>query len=716
MSKSSFLLACLLFPFIELSAQNGNITGIVFDAATNEPLIGANIILIENPAIGSASNEFGRFNITAPVGSYSIKVSLIGYQSVIKTDLIIRTNSNYFAEIPLQTTALEMDEVEVEADYFDKAIIENNLSTVTLGVEEVRRAPGAMGDFQRILQAMPGVSFSDDQSNELLVRGGSPNENLTVFDGMELHSTNHYPNEFNSGGPINMINTDLIQDIQFSTGGFISKYGDKLSSVMIIKTREGTRISPFAGELNLNMAGAGGILEGALSDGRGSWLFSFRKSYIDLIAGGFGLTAIPQYYDGQFKVAYDISKNHNLSWSGIYGNDKIKFDGVSDKTYEEKSNQIDSVDVNNIDVKQEQWATGITLRSFWSKQLYSVLNIYGNNYHNDILVKNDFTEREFDSKGSIKNDNIISTLRVYDNLSDNTEMGLKLGFNYNFKSNIQLQFGGAIKFGGYEQIAFADADTVRYDTNDDKIFDRIIIIPESELAYDLKLFNNSKSYAYINNNFNLINNRLIINVGFRYDYFSYSQQGNISPRFSSTYYLIPAILSVNFAYGEFYQTQAYPRYGDRYQSEINRFLENSHARHFILGTEYILDEGLKLNIEGYYKKYDNIPIREEFVYFNDRTFRSEKWLNTGEQTVYGIDLLVQQKLVRDLYGTVGFSRMWSQVDDPRIGYEGESYSSDYEYPYIFNIIFGKRFSGLRTDMDDLPFLLKLPTYILPFSD
>jgi len=716
MKISRNIVIVLFISALNLFAQNGNITGVVIDASTKESLIGANIVLIEKPTIGSATDEFGKFRINAPVGSYSIKVSLLGYQSVIKTDLIVRTNSNYFVEILLSTTELQLDEVEVSADYFDKAIIENNLSTITLGVEEVRRSPGAMGDFQRILQAMPGVSFSDDQSNELLVRGGSPNENLTVLDGMELHSTNHYPNEFNSGGPINMVNTDLIQDIQFSTGGFISKYGDKLSSAMIIETRDGSRLSPITGELNLNMAGAGGIVEGSIDNGRGSWLVSFRKSYIDLIAGGFGLTAIPQYYDSQFKLSYDFSNNHKISWSGIYGNDKIKFEGVSDKTYDEKRNLTDSVDVRNIDVKQEQWATGIQLKSFWSKKLFSIFSIYANNYHNDIIVKNDYTERIFDSNGSIDDDRVLSTRRIFNNLSNNTELGFNTAFNYNLSKVNQLQFGAAIKFGGYDQEAFIDADTVRYDINDDQIFDRTVILPKSDLIYDLKLLENTKSYLYLNDNLKLYNGRFILNFGLRYDYFSYSDKGNFSPRFSGTYFIIPALLNLNFAYGEYYQAQAYPTYGDRFQSEVNRYLKNSHSRHFVFGIEHILNDGLKINLEGYYKKYDDIPVREEFIHFDDRTFRSEKWVNVGKQESYGLDLLIQQKLVKDIYGTLTFSRMWSKFDDPRIGYEGKTYSSDYEYPYIFNIIVGKRFSNLRSDINKLPFYIKYPSYLLPFSD
>ncbi|MCB9219402.1 MAG: hypothetical protein H6610_08095 [Ignavibacteriales bacterium] len=129
-----------------------------------------------------------------------------------------------------------------------------------------------------------------------------------------------------------------------------------------------------------------------------------------------------------------------------------------------------------------------------------------------------------------------------------------------------------------------------------------------------------------------------------------------------------------------------------------------------------MEEGLKINLEGYYKTYEDVPVSETFVNFNDHTFRSEKNLNIGTQKVYGVDLLVQQKLVKDIYGTISYSRMWSKVDDPRIGYEGNTYSSDYDFPHVFNAIIGKRFSNLRTNLDGMPFYIKYPSYILPFSD
>lgn len=697
-------------------AQSGIVTGTVIDAATKEPLIGANILVVELKSSGAMTDIDGKFLIHVPVGSYSVKVSSMGYTTVVKTDIIVKTGSEVFLDMQLSETTLELTEVGVTADYFDKTVLENNLSTVSLSVEEIRRSPGSLADYQRILQSIAGVSFSNDQMNELLVRGGSPNENLTVYDGMELHSTNHYPNQYNSSGPINMVNVSLIRDIQFSLGGFISKYGDKMSSVMNITTREGTRNNLFTGQANLSMAGMGTILEGTINGGKGSWLISARKSYIDLIAGSVGLTAIPRYYDTQYKLAYDLTSTHKISLSGIYGNDKFLFDGVPDYEYVSKSNVSDSVNVERVNTKQNQWATGLSLRSLWSNDFYSTITLYGNNYHNYVEIGQNFTQRNFDGKGKISSNKTLATRTSFNELSDNFEFAGKAEFGWNISKNNKLDFGATIKYAGYKQTAYIDPDTTRYDLDSDGLFEQMVILPSSELNYDLKLFNQSKSNVYINDIVELMDKRLLLNIGVRYDYFSYSKAANFSPRFSISYYLVPALTSLNFAYGEFYQTQNYPTYGDRYQTYINKSLKNSHARHFVAGFEHIIDDGLKVNLESYYKKYSQLPVREDFVHFNDKTFRSDRYLNIGEQKVYGIDLQVQQKLVTDLYGTLSFSRMWTECNDPRIGKEGEKIVSEYDFPYTFTAVVGKRFKDLGDKSKDWPFYLRYPSYLLPLSN
>lgn len=712
--RTILFISFLFISHSNLFSQQNYINGEVTDAKTKEPLMGANVVVNELKSTGATSDQDGRFKIKVPVGSYSITVSSIGYQTVVKTDVIVTTSSESNISIKMEETSFELGQVVVKADYFDKATKDNNLSTVVLGPEEVRRSPGSVQDFQRILQGMAGVSFSNDQTNELLVRGGSPNENLTVFDNMEIHSTNHYPNEYNSGGPINMVNVDLIEDIQFSTGGFISKYGDKLSSVMNITSREGTRNNPFNANFNLSMAGYGAVMEGAINGGQGSWIVSARKSFLDLITGGIGLTAVPRYYDIQFKAAYDLSRVHKLSWSGIYGNDKIFFDGEPESSDMSRAGKADSIGLQKADVKQRQYATGLTLKSLWSKNFYSLMTLYYNNYHNAVDVAENFTERFYNASGKLASSRILNRRPVFTDNHDNGQVTFKSEFVWNLSKFQELNFGGSMATANFNQNLFISGDSARYLINGQ--WSNPVVVPVSSPVYKIPLFENYKTYAYVNDKFKLFDDRMIINLGLRYDYFTYSKLGNLSPRLAMTYYIVPALTNINFAYGEYYQSQSYPTYGDRYNSDINKYLKNTHARHLVLGIEHILDDGLKLTVEGYHKLYSDIPVSETFVNFNNRMMRSERNLNVGRQSAYGFDMMLQQKMVKDLYGTISYSRMWSKMEDPRIGREGLQYASDYDFPHVFTAIVGKRFSGLRDEISSMPFYIKYPSYILPFSN
>lgn len=694
-------------------SQTGIINGLVVDSKTGDPLIGVNVIVNELKSVGTVTNSDGRFRIVVQVGSYSLRVSMLGYRTIVKTDVIVTTGGEVQINLKMVETPLQFGQVTVTPDYFDKAAAENPMSTISLGSEEIRRSPGSDMDYQRILQAMPGVSFSTDQTNELLVRGGAPDENLTVLDHIEVQSTNHYPNQFNSGGPISMVNVDLIQDVQFSTGGFISKYGDKSSSVINIATREGTRDRLLTGSANMSMAGFGTVLEGSIDGGRGSWLLSARKSYIDLIAGAVGLTAIPKYYDLQSKVAYDFSGSQKLSFSGIYGNDGINIVGEPQITNLALAGQSDSVDIYNVNVKQYEYAVGLTLASNWSDKFISFITISKTDYSDNDLVTSDFTQRNYGSDGKVFSTNILTSRKIYGQDDDEGETALNAEFVLNADKSNEIDFGGAMKFINFKAVESADGDTARYDFG---IFDTTVVVPASNINYDFRFPRYYKGYGYIDDKISLFDDRLVCNVGLRYDYFSYSGNGNLSPRLSASYSILANITTVNLAMGKYYQTPPLPDFGDRYQSGVNRYLSSSLADHYVIGIEHILAEGLMIDLESYYKKYSGLPISEGFIHFNDKTFRSEQIVNAGREDVYGIDLLVQQKLVKNIYGTICFSRMFSKYYDPRIGKEGNTFPSWYDTPYVLTVIAGKRFSNLRSDLDAMPFYIKYPTYILPFSN
>ncbi|MBP9211869.1 MAG: TonB-dependent receptor, partial [Bacteroidetes bacterium] len=709
--------------------RTGTIQGQLVDGTTNQPLLGANIIIVERPNSGAAVDGSGSFSIlNVPVGEYSLRATLIGYQQTVLTNVVVSTGRSTKVKMRMNEEAVEVGGVEVKADYFASEGSISPVSTIGLNGAEVKRSPGSAMDMQRIVQNLPSVANSNDQSNELIVRGGSPDENLTVMDHIEIPTTNHYPNQFNSGGPINMVNVDLIEDIRFSTGGFPANYGDKLSSVMDISLREGDKDRTFAGSGLAHFAGAGGVFEGGFAGGKGTWIFSGRQSFLetlDQIVGitALGITAIPKYYDLQSKVTYELSPSQKLIVNGIYGDDRILIEGEPEETNDQKRNVHDSTGVENVDVVTRQFAAGVTLRSLYGAEGYSLFSVYmiGNNY--DVEVTEDFTDRRYDANGKVTSYQRLLSNPTFINKSQERQLGTKLDVLYHLHDRHELMAGGQVlTTTEFKNDIFFNSDTLRFDLNGDGVFE----IPRSTFVNgrvnrSIGFGEEFKVGGYLSDRITFTD-RLSATVGMRYDYFTYSDKGNISPRVNISYELIPMITRINAAYGEYYQTLSLPFYGDNAGSDKNRSLENAHARHFVLGIEHLMGDGLKGTLEVYSKVYDQIPVTEEFIRSADPTFRSDLRQSVGERSSRGIELFIQQKQVENFYGTLSLSYSRTTMKDPRLDLPGFApvnqgeYPSDYDFPFLLTLVGGQIVHDVRTWLDDSPAYLKYPSMLLPFSD
>jgi hypothetical protein len=340
----------------------GKIEGFIIDAESKSELIGANILLV-NTTIGAATDIKGKFIIeNAPIGNYSVKISFMGYDPIIKTDILVRSNRTTSINGQLSPSSIESDEVFVEAAYFQKNV-EQPLSSINFSGEEIRRAPGSAGDVSRILMSLPSVAKVNDQSNTLIVRGGSPIENTFYIDNIEIPNINHFPSQGSSGGAIGMLNVDFIQDVDFFTGGFSAIYGNKLSSIMDLSFREGNN-ERVEGQLDLNFAGFGGIIEGPLFSENANFMISARRSYIDFLIKmiDVGSSVAPTYGDIVGKIVYDFDKNNKLMFLGVFGDDHMSSN---------QQNAIANKMVFYGDQDIYQSTIGLNWRSLWSKKGYS---------------------------------------------------------------------------------------------------------------------------------------------------------------------------------------------------------------------------------------------------------------------------------------------------------------------------------------------------------
>ncbi|MCX6143618.1 MAG: TonB-dependent receptor, partial [Ignavibacteriales bacterium] len=560
-----------------------------------------------------------------------------------------------------------------------------------------------------------------DNINELIVRGGAPFENLTVMEYMEIPSINHYPNQLNSAGPINMVNIDLVEDVQFSSGGFGAQYGDKSSSVMDITIREGDRNKVFASNTGFNMAGIGTLMEGRLADGRGSWIVSARQSlleFVDKIVGisAISLTAIPKYWDAQAKIVYDLTPTQKLAFNGLFGDSRISIEGDPKKTDEQRANKTDSSAVDDITTRSRQYAIGLSLKSLWGKEGYSVLSLYAAGTISKVGVQENFTSQIYGSKGEVLNYTKLNTREIFSHDSDEQYVAARYDLFYQVHPQHDLSIGGQVQASSrWNDVARYYSDTTRYLMPASGGWTGPITFPNGQIQNNIGFGDASKLYAYISDKYR-ISPRFNVTLGLRYDYFSYSKQGQLSPRLSVSYEILPPLTTLSLAGGEYWQTQPFPYYVDNRNLGYNKTLPNAKATHLVLSLQHILDDGIKLSVEGYYKKFRNVVVSEEFVYSAIDTFRSDRYLAIGERRSYGVEFFLQKKQVENYYGTVSISYSKTEDFDPRIPKQTDTYPSQYDYPVIVSTVGGLIVKETRSWLNELPFFIKYPLYILPLSD
>lgn len=292
----------------------GIISGQILNAATRTPVSGASVS-VEGTTRGAVSRQDGKFTIASvPAGVVTLRVFALGYDTARRTDVVVSPGKPVEVLISLTERVLEAEETVVYANAFARDA-QTITSTQRLTAEEVRRAPGVQEDVVRAIALLPGVGVTSAGRNDLAVRGGAPFENLFLVDNIEVPNINHFGSQGSTGGPLSLINIDLVRDVSLSTGGFGPRYGDRLSSVTNLSLREGNSVQ-FGGEVNLSATGFSAILEGPVSD-KGTFIFAARRSYLDLIFNLAGFGFVPEYWDFTGKATYTLDSENSLSFLAI---------------------------------------------------------------------------------------------------------------------------------------------------------------------------------------------------------------------------------------------------------------------------------------------------------------------------------------------------------------------------------------------------------------
>lgn len=644
MKKLLSLTIVFLIAVVPLAAaeSTGSVRGTVTEDLRNRAIPGVLVQLVGTD-ISTLTNPDGEFKLlNVPVGSYNVKFTAEGFKPLIKTDVIVRPDRITYLDTGLREQLLHLKEsVEVTAGYFSKSE-ENPHSVFNISAEEVRRAPGTLGDISRVLTVMPGITHvGADENTDLTVRGGSPLENGFFVDNIEVPNINHLPRIGSTGGVISGLNQDLVQNIDFFTGGFAANYGFRLSSITDITLREGNR-AEFDGQLDINAVQAGGVLEGPLPGGRGGWMVSARKSYFQLMkdAGILDVDAVPDTFDSQVKLTYDLSAKHKINLLNIRLSGSYEEDYGSGITHE----------VN----RYTQNTLGVNWIANWSKTFIS-----------NTSLSYSYLDRK-DTETSTYGDG--SSWQWY---ADNSANYLALrNVNYLFFNNRnKLSFGFQVKYLWNDIDHFIGAYT-------NWMGDRV---PDRLMTLDYKSVNSSVYLSYIWNPLK----RLTATMGVRGDYWSAHDRYHASPRLSLSYEL-SSRLSVSMGFGIMYQElpmnlMAYWPMG--------KYLEHMKATHYTAGLEFFPGAGARITLEAYHKEYAHLPVDPLFpqglVLDNsiDSYYIPYAITDNGSGYSRGVELMIHKKLIKKVHGILSATFSRSRYKDPA----GQWFDRLFDNRYIINL-------------------------------
>lgn len=640
-----------------LSAQTGRIRGKVKNVLTNELLPGVSVRIQGTPT-GTISGINGDYELSdLTPGFYNIEFNYLGYKPKVLFEVQVNNAKATIIDAELDEDSKSLDEVEITAAAFYKPQ-ESPVSLRTIGVSEIKRNPGGNRDISKVIQSLPGVASTVSFRNDIIIRGGAPNENRFYLDGIEVPNINHFATQGASGGPVGLINVDFVREVDFYSAAFPANRGNALSSVFDFKFKDG-RNDKMGASLTMGTSDFAATLEGPIGK-KTTYMASYRKSYLEYLFRVIGLPFLPEYNDYQFKVKTRFNQKHELSLLGLGAFDDFALNLDANKT-EDQRYILSYLPVN----KQNNYTVGANYKYYRSKGYTTV-----------VASRNFLKNKAFKYE-----DNDESRPKILDYTSTETENKFRI-------ENTSRQQQYRINYG-------LNMETAEY-TN--STFNRT---PFGVTNFASSLdFLKYGFFGQVSRGFYA--ERLQLSIGLRSDANNYSSRmsdlsKHLSPRFSASY-SVTTNVSLNFNTGLYYQLPAYTVLG--YRDNTSRLankdvLDYISVAQSVFGVEYNTLSNLKFTVEGFYKQYDRYPMMlvsgdtiplanlggDFGVVGNDPV------AGKTQGRSYGVEFLAQQKLNKGFYGIVALTFVRSEFRDKHERYVPSAWDSR----YIVSLTGGKIF-------------------------
>jgi hypothetical protein len=673
----AFLL--FIFSFTSISAQQtGSVTGIVLDKATQQPLEGASISL-DGSGKGTTADSSGKFRISGiPVKTYNLITSKVGYKTFTIYNISITSGNENTYTIELEAEAAILGEVVVKANKrtVKAATLETPLSVQRLTSEEIKSNPGGNFDISKVIQTLPGVGGGQQGGtfrNDIIIRGGAPNENVFYLDGIEIPVINHFQTQGSSGGPQGILNVSFIEDVKLSSSAFDARYDNALSSVFQFKQKNGNP-NRFQGNFRLSATEAALTMEGPLSKNKKTtFIASARRSYLQFLFQAIDLPIRPNFWDFQTKITHQLNKKTTLTFIGIGAIDEFSFAAPKEST-PEKIYTINS----NVLVNQWNYTVGASLKHSISNGFWN-LALSRTSFNNNIEKFED-------------NQNPTSANQSLDVVS--SEIENKLRFDVN-----QTKKGWKISYGVSAQLAEYTNNTFSIVRKEIRDGGGAIVQPAVSVNFKSPLDPLVRLGAFVQTGKRFANNRLGVSAGLRTDMNTFTNDGmnglqTLSPRISFSYVLADK-WTWNSSAGIYYKLPPYTILGF---ADNNNILVNKNAKylrsiHYTTGFEFLPNDGLRFTLEGFYKQYSNVPVslRNGVSLSNLGTdftlLGNEAVITNGKGKAYGIELFAQKKLTEKFFGILSYTfyrSLYSGTDNKLI-------ASSWDNRHLLSITWGYKF-------------------------
>ena len=650
----SLLLFCNITISFLLAQPVHQVKGTVIDKSSRQPLEFINVMIVGLNK-GGVTNAEGKFSIgQVPPGIYRLQASAIGYKTVTTPEYILSTRDLHI-QIEMEENQTELEGVTVTASPFRRDI-ESPVSLRIIGLQEIEKSPGANRDISRIVQSYPGVAFSPiGYRNDLIVRGGSPSENRFYLDGVEIPNINHFSTQGASGGPVGILNADLIREVNFYTGAFPTDKGNALSSVLDFKLRDGdmerNSLKATLGASEVSLASNGHLGK------KTSYLVSVRQSYLQFLFDMLGLPFLPTFTDAQFKLKTRFDARNELTVLGLGGIDKMKLNTKAD---DEDNEYILSYLPK---IQQETFTLGAVYRHYAGAHVQSVVasHSYLNN-RNTKYQQNDESDPE----------HLMLRLR---STEQNTQLRLENSSSFR---NWKVTVGTSLDYSQYSNTTFQKVYTDRAQT------------------FDYHTYLGIMRWGLFGTvNYTSIDERFTASLGLRADANNYSAamkdlSDQFSPRLSLSYQLTEH-WSLSGNAGLYYQLPPYTALGFK---NNNGLYANKYALRYMqvsqgsVGLNWRKGDTFEVSVEGFYKDYDKIPLSVAdgiplTCKGNDYgVIGNELLTSTAQGRSYGAELLLKWLIAKKLNLASSFTLFKSEY---RTDKESEYIASAWDNRFIFNL-------------------------------